>query len=347
MQPVAQYVGLDVSLEEAKACVVDEAGKIVWRGKCASTPDEIEQLVRRYAADAVRVGFETGLLSVWLYHELKKRGLPVICIDARHAKAALSVQINKTDANDAHGIAQIVRVGWFREVLVKSMDAYAVRSMIVARTQLVNAGLKIKNCVRGLLKTFGVMLKKGSPRRYVATVMEAIGGNPILLTIVEPMLISLKTMQEQIAVFDAALQRRARADAVAKRLMTTPGVGVIVALSYIHTIEDPARFERSRTVAAYLGLTPKRNQSGEIDFVGSISRAGDRTMRGYLYEAAGVLLHRCARPCALKEWGQALKERLGNKRATVAVARKLAVILHRIWRDGTTFQWHEPKQIAA
>jgi transposase len=134
MQPIAQYVGLDVSLDEAKACVVDETGKIVWRGKCASTPEEIEQLVRQHAAGAVRIGFETGLLSVWLYHELKKRKLPVVCIDARHAKAALSVQINKTDANDANGIAQIVRVGWYREVLVKSMDAYAVRSMIMART---------------------------------------------------------------------------------------------------------------------------------------------------------------------------------------------------------------------
>ncbi|MGV6873868.1 IS110 family transposase [Pseudochelatococcus sp. B33] len=347
MQYYAEYVGLDVSLEETKACVVDEAGKVIWRGKCDSTPEKIEQLVRKHAPNAVRIGFETGILSVWHFHELKKRGLPVICIDARHAKAALSVQINKTDANDALGIAQIVRVGWYREVLVKSMDTYAVRSMIIARSQLVNTGTNIKNTVRGLLKTFGILLPKGSPRRYVMTVRQAIDGNPILLTIMEPMLIALATINEQIEVFDAALRRKARADTVAQRLMTAPGVGVIVALSFIHTIEDPARFGRSRTVGAYLGLTPKRDQSGERDVIGKISRAGDRTMRGLLYEAAGVLLHRCSRPCALKEWGQGLKERLGNKWATVAVARKLAVILHRMWRDGTAFQWQEPRLLAA
>lgn len=297
MQYSREYVGLDVSLEETKACVVDEAGKVIWRGKCDSTPEKIEQLVRKHAPNAVRIGFETGILSVWHFHELKKRGLPVICIDARHAKAELSVQI--------------------------------------------------KNTVRGLLKTFGILLPKGSPRRYVMTVRQAIDGSPTLLTIIEPMLIALASINEQIEVFDAALRRRARADTIARRLMTAPGVGVIVALSFIHTVEDPTRFGRSRTVGAYLGLTPKRDQSGEKDVIGKISRAGDRTMRGLLYEAAGVLLHRCSRPCALKEWGQALKERLGNKRATVAVARKLAVILHRMWRDGTAFQWQEPRRIAA
>lgn len=339
MQPIHQYVGLDVSLEESKACVVDEAGRTLWRGRCPSTPEDIEQLVRKRAPDAVRVGIETGMLSVWLFHELKKRDVPIIVIDARHAKAALSLQINKTDANDAHGIAQVVRVGWYREVLVKSMDTYAVRSMIVARSQLVSTAMKIKNTVRGLLKTFGVVLQLRSQRRFVQSVRATIDGNPILLTIIELMLIALSTMQEQITVFDTALRRRATADVVAKRLMTAPGVGVIVALSYISTIEDPSRFKRSRTVAAYLGLTPRRIQSGESDRTGSISRAGDRTMRTLLYEAACVVLRRCSRPSPLQEWGRALIERVGSKRAIVAVARKLAVILHHMWRDGTPFQW--------
>jgi transposase len=346
MQPIAQYVGLDVSLEETKACVVDESGRPIWRGKCASTPDDIEKLVSKHAPHAARIGLETGMLSVWLFHELKSCGLPVVCIDARHAKAALSLQINKTDANDAHGIAQIVRVGWYRQVLVKSMQTHAVRAMITARAQLVSTALKIKNTVRGLLKTFGMVLKIGSQRRYVQLVRVTIQDNPILLTIVEPMLIVLTSLQEQIAAFDSALYRRAYADPVAKRLMSTPGVGVIVALSYICTIEDPLRFRRSRTVAAYLGLTPKRFQSGESDRTGRISRAGDQSMRTLLYEAACVVLRRCSRPSPLKEWGKALSERIGSKRAIVAVARKLAVILHHIWRDGTSFQWSVRPMIA-
>lgn len=195
----------------------------------------------------MRVGLETGMLSVWLFHELKKRRVPIICIDAHHAKAALSLQINKTDANDAQGIAQVVRVGWYRQVLVKSMDTYAIRAMISARAQLVSTALKIKNTVRGLLKTFGLILKIGSQRRYIQIARSAIQDNPVLLTIVEPMLIALGTLQEQIAVFDRALCRRASADPIAKRLMTAPGVGVIVALSCIGTVEDPHRFKRSRT----------------------------------------------------------------------------------------------------
>ncbi|MET4518694.1 IS110 family transposase [Bradyrhizobium sp. I1.7.5] len=346
MQPITQYVGLDVSLDETKACVVDEAGRTLWRGCCTSTPDEIEQLVRKHAPNAVRVGLETGMLSVWLFHELKKRRVPVICIDARHAKAALSLQINKTDANDAHGIAQVVRVGWYRQVLVKSMDTYAVRAMISARSQLVSTALKIKNTVRGLLKTFGLILKIGSQRRYIGIVRAAIQDNPVLLTIVEPMLIALNTLQEQIAVFDRALCRRASADPIAKRLMSAPGVGVIVALSYISTVEDPHRFRRSRTVAAYLGLTPRRFQSGETDRPGGISRAGDPAMRTLLYEAACVVLRRCSRPSPLQQWGRSLIERLGSKRAMVAVARKLAVILHHMWRDGTAFQWSPRAAIA-
>jgi hypothetical protein len=120
------------------------------------------------------------MLSVWLFHELTKRRVPIFCIDARHAKAALSLQINKTDANDAQGIAQVVRVGWYRQVLVKSMDTYAIRAMISARAQLVTTALKIKNTVRGLLKTFGLILKIGSQRRYIQIARSAIQDNPVL-----------------------------------------------------------------------------------------------------------------------------------------------------------------------
>jgi transposase len=287
-----QYVGLDVSLEQTSICVIDDAGAIVWRGKCRSTPESIHAVIAKQAPKATRIGLETGQLSTWLFHELRARQLPVICIDARHAKAALSLQINKTDANDAHGIAQIVRVGWYREIAVKSIDTHGIRAMLVARAQLVTQKVKLTNCIRGLLKTFGMVLGGGKGRRFEAMVRERIAENPMLTTIIEPMLVVLLTTREQLAVFERLVRRRARVDHDVRRLMTVPGVGAVIALAYTTTIEDPARFKRSSSVAAYLGLTPRRFQSGEMDRAGHISRCGDAMLRTYLYEAANVMLRR-------------------------------------------------------
>lgn len=336
-----QYVGLDVSLEQTSICVVDNAGATIWRGKCRSTPESIYTVVAKHAPGAVRIGLETGQLSTWLFHELRARQLPVICIDARHAKAALSLQINKTDANDAHGIAQIVRVGWYREIGVKSMDTHAIRAMLVGRAQLVTQKVKLTNCIRGLLKTFGIVLGGGKGRRFEAMVREQIAENPMLTTIMEPMLVVLLTTREQLAVFDRLVRRRAHADHDVRRLMTVPGVGAVIALAYTTTVEDPARFKRSSSVAAYLGLTPRRFQSGEMDRAGHISRCGDAMLRTYLYEAANVMLRRSTRPSQLSLWGCALSERIGARKSLVAVARKLAVVLHTMWRDRMEFRFEQ------
>jgi len=198
-------------LEQTSICVVDNAGAIIWRGKCRSTPESIYTVVAKHASGAVRIGLETGQLSTWLFHELRARQLPVMCIDARHAKAPLSLQINKADANDAHGIAQIVRVGWYRQIGVKSMDTHAIRAMLVARAQLVTQKVKLTNCIRGLLKTFGIVLGVGKGRRFETMVREQIAENPMLITIIEPMLVALLTTREQLAVFDRLVRRRARA----------------------------------------------------------------------------------------------------------------------------------------
>ena len=243
MQPQQQYVGLDVSLEQTSICVVDDAGATIWRGKCSSTPESIHNIVVKHAPGAAWIGLETGQLSTWLFHELRARQLPVICIDARHAKAALSLQINNTDANDAHGIAQIVRVGWYREIGVKSMDTHAIRAMLVARAQLVTQKVKLMNCIRGLLKTFGMVLPAAKGRRFEAMVRERIAENTMLTAIIEPMLVLLLTTREQLAVFDRLVRRRARADHDVRRLMTVPGVGAVIALAYITTVEDPSRFK--------------------------------------------------------------------------------------------------------
>lgn len=345
--PIDLSVGLDVSLDQTSVCVVDDSGAIFWRGQCKSRPDDIIATVQRHAPGVVRVGLECGQLSTWLFHELKAHGLPVICIDARHAKAALSLKINKTDANDAYGIAQIVRVGWYKEVTVKSMDTHAVRALLTARAQLVGQLTQLKNTIRGLMKTFGLIVPSGSGRQFERRVREAIDGHPVLTVVIAPLLATSDTVRVQITHLESAVGKRARTDPVVRRLMTAPGVGAVVALAFTSAIEDPTRFRRSSSVGAYLGLTPTRHQSGEVDRPGRISRRGDGLVRSYLYEAACSLIKRCKRPCALRRWGLTLIDRVGSKKAHVAVARKLAVILHRMWRNGSTFRWDEERLAAA
>ena len=339
MDQQCHYVGLDVSLETTSICVIDDAGATIWRGKCSSDPNTITAMVRQHAPGAVRVGLETGQLSNWLTLSLRRRGVPVICMDARHAKAALSLQINKTDANDAFGLAQVVRTGWYREVAVKSMDAHTLRMLLVARSRLVSQRQATANTIRGLLKTFGLVVARGSKGLFPVRVREQIAGNPALIAIIEPLLAVWYAVRDQVAMLDRQMLARARNDQVARRLMTIPGVGVVIALAYTAVIDDPARFRRSVSVGAYLGLTPRRYQSGEVDTTGHISKCGDSLLRGYLYEAAAVLLHRDARVSILKSWGLALAKRIGMRRAKVAVARKLAVIMHRIWSDHSEYRW--------
>jgi transposase len=301
-----QYVGLDVSLETTAVCVIDDHGAVVCRGKCASTPDSITSAVQAYAPAAVRVGLETGQLSNWLTLNLRRRNLPVVCLDARHAKAALSLQINKTDANDAFGLAQVVRTGWYREVVIKSMDAHTLKMLLVARSQLVSQRQTVANTIRGLLKTFGPVIARGASGLFPIRVREQLIGNNVRAAIVEPLLVVWHALREQIAIFDREMLSRAKGDPAARHLMTVPGVGVVVALAYTAVIDDPMRFRRSASVGAYLGLTPRRYQSGEVDHGGHISKCGDGLLRAYLFEAATVLLSRDLRTSALKTWGLGL-----------------------------------------
>jgi transposase len=330
-------VGLDVSLEETAICVLDKTGKVIWRGRCSSDPDAIARTVRDRAPFAVRLGLETGQLSTWL--SLRRLDLPVVCLDARHAKAALSLQVNKTDDNDAHGLAQIVRTGWYREVAVKSMDSQAVRVLLMARAQLISQRQATANQIRGLLKTFGLRVGQAGGSRFAVRVRELVADHPVLVAIIEPLLTVWQTVREQVVELDRQVRMRVREDAAARRLMTAPGVGAVVALAYTAVIDDPARFAKSASVGAYLGLTPRRYQSGEVDCAGHISKCGDGLLRSYLFEAANVVLSRITRPSGLKTWGQALAQRIGARKAKVAVARKLAVVLHRMWRDNTEFRW--------
>ena len=333
-----QYVGLGVSLELTSICIVDGSGKTLWQGQCASTPAAIASTVRAKAANLVRVGLESGPLSIWHWHELRKLGVPVVCLDARHAKAALSLQLNKSDRNDARGLAQIVRTGWHREVAVKSMDSQLVRSLLTTRAQLVRMCVDLANQIRSVLKPFGLVAGKGGGRPFVDRVRTLVAGGP-LQEVAEALLSAWQAIDGQISTLSRRLIVFARQNEVVKRLMSAPGVGVLVALTYVSVIDDPQRFAKSSSVGAYVGLTPRRFQSGEDDYTGHISRCGDALLRTYLFEAAGIILHRVAKWSALKAWGTRLGKRIGAKKATVAVARKLSGILHRMWKDGTEFHW--------
>ena len=338
-----QYVGLDVSQKETAVCVVDQDGTVLFEGKVWSDPGALARVLHKRAPSVERIGFETGAMASWLWHELKRVNLPVVCVDARHAHAVLSVRMNKSDPNDARGLAELVRVGWYREVRVKSDESQAIRALLVARSRLVIVRRALENQVRSLLKEVGLLFPRAIGGHFRRRVLQLIDDNHVLRPIVEGLLAIHEQIEAQQALLDKRVRQEAKEDETTQRLMSVPGVGVVTALAFRHTIDDPTRFQSAQAVGAYVGLTPRRKQSGEQDFNGRISKWGDRLLRTYLFEAASVLLHRTQRWSALKAWGIRLMKRIGAKKAKVAVARKIAVILHCIWTDGTSFEWGAKK----
>jgi transposase len=334
---MGQYVGLDVSLDETKVHVLDEQGRRVWRGSCASTPEAIEVTIRKHVPDAVRIGLETGPLTTWLWQALTDAGLPMVCLDARQAKAALNLRINKTDDNDAEGLAHLVRSGWYREVRVKSREAMLVRSLLGARTQLLGMVTDLSNQIRGLMKTFGLVVPKGAGKIFEANVRRLLEGEALVAGVVLPLLESWRAVRARAADLDRQLLSVVRGSATCRRLMTIPGIGAVVAASFVAAVETPENFTTSRAVGAWIGLTPRRYQSGQVDYDGHISRRGDARLRALLYEAATAMLTRVQGESELRRWGLALKKRLGFKRAAVALARKMAVIMHAMWKNGADF----------
>ena len=340
---MTHFVGLDVSQRMTAICVVDKDGRRMWRGQCASAPEDICVALRSYASADAKIGIETGAMTPWLVHGLRDLGFDVVCLDARHARAALKMQINKTDQNDAEGLAQIVRMGWYRSVHVKSFDSCRARAILGARTQLVGMTTRLSNHIRGVLKTFGMLpgAMRGLPfDRKVEVLLE---GRSDVAPIVRPMLVAWRQLRIQVAAFDKAIRAMVRMNGASRLLMSVPGIGVLSALAYVATIEDPSRFSRSRSVGAHLGLTPRQYQSGEVDRSGRISRCGDILTRTLLYEAAGVILSRVKKASSLRDWAAAIARRSGLGKARVALARKLSVILHSMWRSGEPFRWSKPE----
>jgi transposase len=331
-----EYIGLDVSMKETAVSIRRE-GKRIWRGKCASDPMIIAELIRKRAPAVKRVVFETGPLSVWFYHSLRAEGVPAICIDARHAKAALDMAANKTDANDADGLAHLAEVGFFREVRVKGFDSMLTRTLVAARTRLVRITTELSNQIRGLMKTFGLLVPAGKGSTFEKNVRSLLVDQEGLAPIVLPILEAWRSLRIRATELGRQLLADARESQACRILMSIPGVGAITATSFASAIEDPDNFKTSRSVGAWLGLTTRRYQSGQVDYDGHISRRGDDHLRGLLYEAATVILTRSSADSTLRTWGLKLRERIGFKRAAVAVARKLAVMMHAMLKTGQLF----------
>lgn len=333
------YVGLDVSLKETSVCIVDETGKICQERKVVSHPDDLVQFLKDPRWHLARVGLEAGPLSQWLYEGMAQAGLPAICIETRHTKAFLKAQPNKTDRNDARGIAQMMRVHLFKAVHVKTLASQKRRALLTARTLLQEKAIAIENDIRGLLRNFGLKVGLVGAVKFGERIRELIEGSSDLAIIMEPLLAARQKLREEFAKLDRRVRDEAKVDPVCQRLMTVPGVGPIVSLAYAATIDIPARFRNSRSVGAALGLTPTLNQSGESKRIGRVSLCGDDMLRNLLYEAAQVFLTRVVKWSWLRAWAMSIAKRRGVRKAIVALARRLAVILHRIWSDGSEFRW--------
>jgi len=331
------FAGLDVSVNETSVCIVDETGRIVREAKVASEPEALLQVLinRRYSFK--RIGLEAGPLSQWLYSALGEANLPVICVETRHMRAILQAQINKTDRNDARGIAQMMRAGLYRPVHVKTLRSQKLRTLLTHRKLLQSKAIAIENDLRGTLRNFGLKVGIVGKLKFEARIQELVERHPDLAVLVEPLLVVRRVLREQTAVLHRRVLAIVRDDEVCRRLMTIPSVGPVVALTYRATIDVPARFRSSKAVGAVLGLTPCKDQSGERDYTGAISKCGDEMMRVMLYEAAQILLMRSTKWSWLKAWALQIARRRGIKKAIVALARRLAVIMHRIWVDGTSF----------
>lgn len=337
------FAGLDVSLKEISICVVNESGKTIARGICPADAEGVAGWFHARSLAPIKIVHESGQLSIWLQRGMIKLGLPAICIDARKAHKSLSARPNKSDASDAEGLAQLARTGWFTPVHIRSEEADRLRCLVSARSHLIGLRKELEGHIRGILKTFGIRLTligKGGQRQAFRDQLALAGErHPILRAIADGFILSHATLCKAAADLECIVKESAEKHPVAHRLMTIPGIGPLVSISFVALIDDPTRFTRTADVGAFLGLAPRRYQSGEIDRSGRISRCGDRSMRSMLFEAASALISRTQKFCALKSWAIRLAARRGFAKAAVASSRKLAVLMLTIWKNETKFRW--------
>jgi transposase len=331
------FAGLDISMDETHVCVLDREGVVVYESKSESTAEAIAGELAK-APSCSRIVFETGRMAPILFHGLNQLSLPVVCVESRQAYQALkSLATHKTDRNDARGLAHLARTGFFKPVHVKSLQAHALRSLIIARKKLVGQRVTLENQIRGLAVVFGVRLPRALTNAFIDNALKASEGIAGLSVAMRGLSAARTAVMTAVAAIDADMRRMTRASAACRRLMTIPGVGQLTALAFVAAIDDPSRIRRSRDIGAYFGLVPRRYQSGEVDYTGGISKCGDRRVRTLLYEAANVMLTRYKGQLKLKDWAFAIAKRSTMRKARVALARRLAIIMHAMLRDGTDF----------
>lgn len=331
------YAGLDLSMETTQVCIVDEEGVKVFATRVESVPEAVTDALSR-VGDIERAVIETGRMASAMCLGLRRLGVNVVCIDARQAHQSLkAMKANKTDPNDAFGLAQLARTGFYKEVHVKSAPAQGVRSIITARAHLVEERVRLDNTIRGLCVAFGIKVGPGQGKDFVAR-SGAAARIPGLGEAVASLLAVREGLVDQIKELDRLLSEIAKTSTACQILMSIPGVGMQTAATFAAAIDDADRFRRSRAAGAYFGLVPRRHQSGEIDWVGRITKQGDRMVRKLLYDAANSIITRTRKTFALKSWALKIARRRGLKKARVALARRLAVIMHAMLRDGTLFE---------
>jgi transposase len=333
------YAGIDVSLECSSVCVVDASGKIVREMKIASEPEALIGCFGSLGFEVVRIGLEAGPLSQWLYAAMKEAGLAVELLETRHVRDAFKAMPVKSDRNDARNIAQLMRLGWFRPVHCKSLAAQETRAMLTARTLVQSKLHDVESSVRGILRGFGLKVGRTTSTRFAGRIKELVAGHPSLEVIAEALLAVHAVLLHEFKGFEKRVRTTARHDARAQLLMTTTGVGAVISLTFASAIDDPARFKSSKQVGAHFGMTPKKYQSGETDVTGRISKIGDKSVRTALYQAAHIILTKPVKGSVLKSWALRLARRVGMKKAKVALARKLAVIMHRMLVEGKPFNF--------
>jgi transposase len=332
------YAGIDVSLEWSSVCVMDSSGKIVREAKVKSEPEALIGWFGLLGLELTRVGLEAGPLSQWLYAAMKPAGLAVELLETRHVHDAFKAMPVKSDRNDARGIAHLMRLGWFRPVHCKSIGAQEVRAVLTARKLVQTKCQDVENSLRGILRGFGLKVGKTTERSFAGRIQELAKGQPSLETIADALLSVRAVLLREFNAFEKRVRAMSRLDAKARLLMSTPAVGPIVSLTYAAAIDDPARFKSSKQAGSHFGLTPKRYQSGQTDCSGRISKIGDAAVREALYQASHVMLTKPVKGCSeLKSWAMRIARRAGMNKAKVALARKLAVIMHRMLKDGVPF----------
>ena len=340
--------GLDVGVKHSTLCVVRRDArsmKTVGRHRTITEPLAIGDWL--VAQGVGQVGVEAGAQSAWLARELQKRGLEVTVMETRRQRAFGSYSKIKTDERDARLIGEALATGLYTRVHVRSAWSQEVRALLGARLQLKRQAQQNRQFVRGQLRAVGIELGRVSGKKWLAAAAAAVterGG--ILGLTLRAVLSSCTALAEQVAVLDKEIRRLVRQDAPCRRMMTAPGAGLLSSLALRASLDDAERFQRSAEVGPYLGLTPARWQSGAMDRRGGITKQGDGLVRAYLYEAAVSLLERQKRDCPLRRWGLQQQVRLGKRRTRVAVARKLAVLMHKLWRSGQTFDWNRGMEVA-